>query len=281
MAHKAKKGDAVSWREKVRTGLRKILLTLAVLVVPAGVAALYHWDVPARVVQKLDTWLAAGAEVNGFTLRVIEVSGQNRTSEQAIREVLPFGPGTPLHTIDMWETQNLVAALPWVKKARVSRHYPDRLTIAISERQPFALWQVDGVFWLVDRDGAPITDTFSDNFRDLPHLVGEGAPESADSLFRIFEEAPDLVAEVKAAIRVGKRRWDIEFRNGARLRLPDPANGESPALAWRDFATLNAGHQLLSRDVAVYDMRLSDRLVVRLTPEGREALEAQKTGKSL
>ena len=54
------------------------------------------------------------------------------------------------------------------------------------------------------------------------------------------------------------------------LKLPEA--GEAAALDW--LMTVDEADALLSRDIASVDLRLSDRLVVQLTPEGLKQREA-------
>jgi cell division protein FtsQ len=97
-----------------------------------------------------------------------------------------------------------------------------------------------------------------------------------------MEGEPALSARVKAAVRVGDRRWDLHFDNGSTVRLPESgADG-----AWHRLAKLERQEGLLERDIVSVDMRLGDRMTVRLTPEAAQArrdaeAEAAKAAKAL
>jgi cell division protein FtsQ len=62
-----------------------------------------------------------------------------------------------------------------------------------------------------------------------------------------------------AAVRVGERRWNLRLKNGADVMLPEGA--ETQAL--NKLMELQTTDALLDRPLAVVDMRLPDRLVVR------------------
>ncbi|RWF13933.1 MAG: cell division protein FtsQ, partial [Mesorhizobium sp.] len=81
---------------------------------------------------------------------------------------------------------------------------------------------------------------------------------------------PELAARVKGYIRVGERRWDLKLENGITVKLPE--DGEDQALA--ELVKLDRDNGLLTRDIAAVDMRLSDRLVVELSPEAATQREA-------
>jgi len=59
---------------------------------------------------------------------------------------------------------------------------------------------------------------------------------------------------------VSDRRWDIRLSNGLEIKLPE----QGVAAAWDLLATLVMEHQLLERDVIAIDLRVTDRLAIRL-----------------
>ena len=99
----------------------------------------------------------------------------------------------------------------------------------------------------------------------LPLVIGYGAPQGADFIEKI-RRYPELASRVKGFIRVAERRWDLRLENGMTIRLPE--TGEDEAIA--EVLRLDREDGLLSRDIASVDLRLDDRLVIRLTPEAME-----------
>ena len=67
-----------------------------------------------------------------------------------------------------------------------------------------------------------------------------------------------------AAVLVSGRRWDLHLDNNVTVKLPEKHVREALA----QLVALNQSEQLLARDVVVVDLRLPDRVTVRL-PEGR------------
>ena len=76
---------------------------------------------------------------------------------------------------------------------------------------------------------------------------------------------------VKAAVRVGGRRWNLRLKNDIDVRLPE----ENAAKAWSRLAEYEKTHRVLERDVQILDLRLPDRLIVRKVPKRPR----KKTGK--
>jgi cell division protein FtsQ len=69
---------------------------------------------------------------------------------------------------------------------------------------------------------------------------------------------------MRAAVFVAGRRWDLHLENGVTVKLPE----KDVSAALTQLVKLSAERQLLGRDVIVVDLRLPDRVTVRL-PEGR------------
>ena len=92
----------------------------------------------------------------------------------------------------------------------------------------------------------------------------------------LLAEEPGLNAQIRAAVRVGDRRWNLEFSNGVRLMLPEATADHDPRAAWARFADLQRRYGLLEREVTVLDMRLGDRLVLKVTPEGKKIMRADR-----
>jgi cell division protein FtsQ len=106
----------------------------------------------------------------------------------------------------------------------------------------------------------------------LPLLVGPGADRAAPAFLRIMARHPELAGQLAGAVRVGDRRWDLRMRTGEQIALPEDARA-ADALA--RFAAAHAARPLLGQGFARFDLRIEDRMAVRLTPEAQLAAEAR------
>jgi cell division protein FtsQ len=70
-------------------------------------------------------------------------------------------------------------------------------------------------------------------------------------------------------VLVAQRRWNLRLKNGIDVRLPE--TGVETALA--TLVDLDREKKLLSRDVTAIDLRLPDRVTVRLSDEAARARE--------
>jgi cell division protein FtsQ len=211
----------------------------------------------------------------GLRVADIRVEGRATTDRATILAALGARPGTPILAVDPERAKQQLERLPWVHSALIERRLPDTVYVRLVEREPMALWQHGGKIDLIDRSGAVIPVTRLDRFTKLPMVVGEDAAAHAAQLLAMLASEPDLAARVTAAVDVGGRRWNLRLDNSIDVLLP----AEDPAAAWADLARLQRNNTILQRDVQAIDMRLPDRLVVRVAPEPPKEPPPAKKGR--
>ena len=170
--------------------------------------------------------------------------------------------GEPILSFDAGAAHERLAELPWIASVSVARRLPDTLHVTIQERVPTALWQQDGVVRLIDAEGIELTQDNLGAFGPLPLVVGFGAETRAADLLSVLDDAPELAERMIAAVWVGNRRWDLRLDNGVTIQLPEL----DMAAALERLLTIEASDGLVDRDIATIDLRLTDRMVVRLPP---------------
>lgn len=210
----------------------------------------------------------------GLVVADIKVEGRETTDRDTILAALGAAPGTPILAMSPRRAREQLESLPWVRSAVVERRLPDTLYVRLVERKPLALWQHGGKLELIDRAGAVIPVTRLDRFAKLPMVVGESAARHAAELLDMLATEPDLASRVSAAIRVGDRRWNLRIDNAIDVLLP----ADAAASAWAQLARLERSSSILKRDVQVVDVRLPDRLFLRVGPEppAKEAPTSKK-----
>jgi cell division protein FtsQ len=211
----------------------------------------------------------------GLVVADVKVEGRETTDRETILTALGARPGTPILAMSPRRAKEQLETLPWVRSAVVERRLPDTLYVHLVERKPLALWQHGGKIELIDREGAVIPVTRLDRFAKLPMVVGESAAARAADLLDMLATEPDLASRVSAAIRVGDRRWNLRIDNAIDILLP----GDAAATAWTQLARLERSSAILKRDVQVVDVRLPDRLVLRVNPEAPKEIPPSKKGR--
>jgi cell division protein FtsQ len=223
------------------------------------------------------TFVGLSAEM-GLVVADITVEGRVRQPPEPILAAIDLKRGDPILPADLDRMRERLESLSWVAEASIERRLPGRLHIRLIEREPMALWQRAGQFVLVDREGAEIGPDASGEFAHLPVIVGADAPKHARALFAALSAEPALAPRVKAAVRVGGRRWNLRLDDiaaGVDVRLPEA----QAAAAWTRLARLEREYQLLERKLQMIDLRMPDRLVVSQPGEPEPTIPAAKKSK--
>jgi cell division protein FtsQ len=261
-----------------RTLRRNVAIAITTLVTGAGVIIASLAGLPQRY---WNNFIRSTADA-GFEIRHVEVVGTKEMAKLPVYDAALAGTSNAMLTADLPAIRGRLLALPWVADASVGRRLPDTLSISIVERKPVALWQYRGQFRAIDITGQPLTNERLERFKALPVVVGPGANRRIRELLALTAAAPALSDKVDAAILVGGRRWDVRFKSGETLVLPDtPA---AATAAFKRFAKLEASlaedRKLLGGRFARFDMRLPGRMTVG-GPAVAEALaEAAKAPKT-
>ena len=114
----------------------------------------------------------------------------------------------------------------------------------------------------------PIVLTILDGWGYRPETHGNAiALARKPNYDRLLANYPNIRNQTRAIILVGDRRWNLRLTNGMDVRLPE--TGTEAALA--TLVKLDSDEQLLSRDITSIDLRLPDRVTVRLSEDAAKA----------
>jgi len=218
----------------------------------------------------------AVANAAGFRIGAVALSGQHHVGRDTIFAAAGVTDRASLLFLDVDAARSRLKAIPWIAEATVRKLYPDRLQITVTEREPFALWQLAGHVSVISADGTVIAPLVDPAFTALPLVVGFGAGPRAHDFLALLDRYPGIRCQVRASILVAERRWNLRLENGLDVRLPEDDVGHALDL----LANLDRDRQLLSRDIAVVDLRLPDRVTVRLSEDVAQAREQARKDKA-
>ena len=203
----------------------------------------------------------------GFPIKSVTIAGAKELREDELLKIAGVGPSNSLIFMNVAAIRKRLIDVPLIKDASVSKLFPNRLLIEIEERQPYALWQKNGVVAVVAEDGTPIDDMRDSRFGRLPLVVGEGANGRLAEYVAILDSASELRTRVRAGIYVSNRRWTLKMDNGVEIDLPEL----NPADALSRLALLEHDGHILEKDIISVDLRIPGRVVARLTEEAAAA----------
>jgi cell division protein FtsQ len=162
--------------------------------------------------------------------------------------------------LDLEALRSQLLALPWVADARVSRQLPDTLRIDIVERKEHAVLAKPDHLVLIDAEGHELEPISPAKAKGKLLISGPGAQRKVADLDALLEAAPALKPQVAAAEWVGNRRWNLTFKTGQLLALPEE---DRAAAALVRFAKLDGANRLLGGRVAAIDMRVEGQAAFR------------------
>jgi cell division protein FtsQ len=175
------------------------LLALAVVALPV-IALLNGWFASER-------WPIERMRVNAEFERV---------DEDAVRTAVTPHLAAGFFATDLDRVRASVAALPWVERVEVRKHWPDMVEITLIEHRAYARWGDDR---LVSARGVLFAAPESAAMTELPQLHG---PDSRlDEVLRMHREVHELFKRNRLqvdSLRLSPRgSWSLVLDDGARI----------------------------------------------------------------
>jgi cell division protein FtsQ len=203
------------------------------------------------------------ARAVGLSLDQVTISGISQMSENEVLAAAGINAKLSLAFLDVNDLRERLERVPMIKSATVRKLYPNELVITLAEREAHAIWQHNGELFVIAADGTVIDLMQDERYLNLPFVVGEGANTRNKDYLALLEAAGPLKSRVRAGTLVAGRRWTLKMDNGMDVRLPEI--GAADALA--RLMKLENEQKILEKDVLAVDLRMADRVVVRLTEE--------------
>ena len=259
-----------------RFGVGFAARTAAVLFLAAavghGLSIGGHFDYEGSPWRKLPGKLAG---LVGLAAEDIRIQGLVHHDPETMLLAIGVSPGGSLIGFDAATARRTLENLDWVRSAKVQRLFPNQIEIAVVERQPFAIWQRGGEYYVIDHTGAAMSSVDASQFVSLPLVTGEGAQLAAAELVNQLAANPGLLLQVKAAARVGGRRWTLYLDSGVTILLPE----KDWVAAIAEVQRLDETQQLLSKGIRSVDLRVPGRISVAVAEIAEDALKPEAARK--
>ncbi len=197
----------------------------------------------------------------GFGLDQISVAGHRFTPDGDILEALDLGKGRSWRTFDSRAARDRIERLPWVATVTLTRSYPGRLDVRVTERKAFGAWSHGARTTLIDATGRTLSDIRpgAEGANQLPRFKGQGADREAAAITMAVARHPEIAGRLAVAERVAGRRWTLHLDNGTALHLPP--DREAMVL---DGLVANARlKRLIDEPGRIVDLRAPGRIAVR------------------
>ena len=215
--------------------------------------------------------LAHLAHQAGFELHNVNVRGTKHLNELKVYQIALADRDRAMPFIDLGAVRGRLMGLSWVEDARVSRQLPDTLVIDIVERKPVAVLAKPDRFVLIDATGRELEAVSEARTKGKLVLSGPGAGQQVAALSELLDAAPALRPQLRSAEWIGNRRWNLTFKTGQLLALPEGKNESAKSLV--TFAQLDGRNRLLGGKAVAFDMRAGDRIYIRM-PDRTDPIES-------
>ncbi len=209
-----------------------------------------------------------------FMVRALTITGADEATMAQVADLVPSEYPVSSFDLDLEGMRAAIEALDPVKSASVRVGQGGTLAVRLNPRVPAALWRDGATLRLIDGDGVQSGTIASRADRlDLPLIAGDGAEQKIEEALALYAGAGPLRERVRGLVRMGERRWDIVLDREQRILLP----GDGAVAALDRVIALNEAQDMLSRDVAVVDMRKAERPTLRMNEEAAIALRRVNT----
>lgn len=152
-------------------------------------------------------------------VRDLAVSGAVRhVTPDEVRDALASVLDTQWFELNLLALRQTIEALPWVAHAQVSRIWPSRLLVRITEREVFARW---GAHDVLSTEGVVFAPGQQPLPEHLPQL--DGAPGREHEVMRTYGALVDRLSETPLALaglsEDARGEWTATTRQGVILKL--------------------------------------------------------------
>ena len=246
---------------------------LAVLLLVALIVA--NWfGVPQAAYQQY----AQVAAKAGFEVKRVEITGMDRVDQLKVYDIVLAEKDRAMPLVDIDKIRADLIEYGWIKDVRVTRRLPDTLVVDILERKPTAVWQRGGVYSLIDDQGTELEKISAAEIGSYPVINGDGANQRVVALNTLLDRAQSLKDQIVGASWIGNRRWDLRFKTGETLALPEGDQLAAEALV--NFTRMDGVHRLLGRDIIHFDLRDPERAYMRRAAKQKPQPVAQPVSNS-
>lgn len=166
--------------------------------------------------------------------------------------------GVGFFRLDLEAVSADVRKLAWVEDVQISRHWPRRVLVTITEQRPIARW---GDTALINYRGEIFTPRSVADFDSLPVLHGPSTQSQAvmERFLALSEQLDFVDLQFSSLSLDAQGSWSGELDNGMKLRF---GAGEMKVKLQRFIKVYRTALEPRAAEVAAVDMRYSNGLAV-------------------
>ena len=193
-----------------------------------------------------------------FTPKVknIEVFGLKIDINEEIRDKMEFLKHKNIYNIDEKKITHILNKYSFIDKYKVSKIYPSKIIIHLTETDYLAKTMVNNVKYVVGSNGKLIDVKYAQDKIQLPNIFGNFSGKSFINLIKQINNTNFNYNEVNNFYYFPSKRWDIEMKSNLVIKLPKDDLENS-------FNKLN---KILTNskfnDIKIIDLRVPGQLII-------------------
>ena len=190
----------------------------------------------------------------------MEIKSANLDLINQINAILKLSFPISSINLDINNIQKIINKIDSVESSNVRIKDSGVLLVEVIERKPVAVYRYNDELSLIDLKGFKTNNIFSRSDRnDLPLIVGTEGNFKVKEALEIYQLLSINLNEIRGLIRIGKRRWDIIFKNNKRIKLPE----KNPKSSLRKFLSSDKSYLISSNDFSIIDLRFTNKIILR------------------
>lgn len=130
----------------------------------------------------------------------VEISGNNNTSKNTINKAINVKDNSRMYTYSTTNAQNKLEESTLINRAEVKKHFPNKLTVKVSEKQIVALTKKKDKYVPVLEDGTELED-YDGNATDNGPILEGFEKDKKEKIIQALSEMPakvrGMIAEIK------------------------------------------------------------------------------------
>ena len=197
----------------------------------------------------------------GFNLQNIHITGNNNVQKEDILKRINVKEYKTIFDINLLTIHNRLLMNEWIETLKIERTLPSSITIKIVEKKPIAIWQTKIGDKLITKDGSIISNANITTFKNhLPIIIGEGANTNAYLILNILRKNQELYNNVWSISYINKRRWNVHFKQGLIVLLPQ----KDILASWTKIDFLQKKYKIFNIGLTEIDIRNKDQIFAKI-----------------
>lgn len=149
---------------------------------------------------------------------MVKATYEHVNSQDLQQIIMPYTKAS-FFGVDVRDLQHDLLQLPWVYAANISRVWPNKLLVQITEQHPVAVWNGNSLLNLDIKIFTPAVVTMP---TDLPELIAPD-PGKAREVWYYYQQMSQLLQPLELTIKSLKLSadggWDLVLDNGIKVYL--------------------------------------------------------------